>query len=112
MPLMTKDDYLSTLKNLKSRIFIQGKPLSNVLDNPISRPPAMAMAETYYQAEQEEMKPLFTARSHFTGEIINRFTHIQRSNDDLVKKIYMLREMGRRTACCLRREIAGGFVCS
>jgi 4-hydroxybutyryl-CoA dehydratase/vinylacetyl-CoA-Delta-isomerase len=103
MPLMTKDDYLSTLKNLKSRIFIQGKQLSNVLDNPISRPPAMAMAETYYQAEQEEMKPLFTARSHFTGEIINRFTHIQRSNDDLVKKIYMLREMGRRTACCFQR---------
>jgi len=61
----------------------------------------MAMAETYDQAAQNP--DLFTATSHLTGETINRFAHIQHSVDDIIKKVVMLREMGRRTACCFQR---------
>ena len=103
MALMTKEQYLSSLRGLGHRVFIQGEKVESVPDHPISGPPAMAMAETYQQAEQEDMKPLFTAKSHLTGETINRFTHIQHNVEDLVKKILMLREMGRKTACCFQR---------
>ena len=103
MALMTKEQYLSSLRELDHRVFIQGEAVQSVPDHPISKPPAMAMAETYQQAEQEDMKPLFTAQSHLTGEMINRFTHIQHNIEDLVKKILMLREMGRKTACCFQR---------
>jgi len=103
MTLMTRDHYLSTLKDLPHSVFIQGERVESVPNHPISRPPAMAMAETYHQAQQEEMKLLFTAQSHITGETINRFTHIQQSTEDLIKKILMLREMGRKTACCFQR---------
>ena len=103
MTLMTRDRYLSTLKELPHSVFIQEERVRNVVDHPISRPPAMAMAETYHQAEQEEMKSLFTAQSHISGETINRFTHIQHSTEDLIKKVLMLREMGRKTACCFQR---------
>ncbi len=103
MALKTKEQYLSSLRELGHRVFIQGEKVASVPDHPISRPPAMAMAETYQQAEQEDMKPLFTAQSHLTGETINRFTHIQHNIEDLVKKILMLREMGRKTACCFQR---------
>jgi 4-hydroxybutyryl-CoA dehydratase/vinylacetyl-CoA-Delta-isomerase len=101
--LMTKEQYLSSLRELDHRVFIQGDAVQSVPDHPISKPPAMAMAETYQQAEQEDMKSLFTAQSHLTGEMINRFTHIQHNIEDLVKKILMLREMGRKTACCFQR---------
>ena len=103
MALMTRDQYISSLSKLDHRIFIQGEQIESVVDHPISRPPAMAMAETYYQAEQEEMQPLFTASSNLTGTSVNRFTHVQHSVDDLIKKILMLREMGRRTASCFQR---------
>ncbi len=103
MPLMTKDQYISRLRKLDHRVFIMGEEIKSVVDHPISKPPAMAMAETYYQAEQEEKKSLFTAQSHITGETINRFTHIQHSMEDIIKKILMLREMGRNTACCFQR---------
>lgn len=103
MPLTTKEQYLSSLKKLDHWVFIQGEKVQSVVDHPISRPPAMAMAETFHQAEQEEMKSLFTAQSHVTGETVNRFTHIQCSTEDLVNKILMLREMGRKTACCFQR---------
>jgi 4-hydroxybutyryl-CoA dehydratase/vinylacetyl-CoA-Delta-isomerase len=103
MALMTKDQYVASLRELDHWVYIQGEKVRSVPDHPISAPPAMAMAETYDQADTGEMKPLFTARSHLTGETINRFTHIQHSVPDLVNKILMLREMGRKTACCFQR---------
>ncbi len=103
MALMTKEQYLSSLRELDHRVFIQGERVDNIPDHPISKPPAMALAEIYQQAGQEDMKQLFTAQSHLTGETINRFTHIQQSVEDLTKKILMLREMGRKTACCFQR---------
>lgn len=103
MTLMTRDAYLTSIGRLDNRVFIQGERVESVPDHPISRPPAQALAETYEQAAQEDMKHLFTARSHLTGETINRFTHIQQDVEDLIKKILMLREMGRKTACCFQR---------
>ncbi len=103
MALMTREQYVSTLSKLSHRVFIQGEEIASVTDHPISRPPAMAIAETYRQAEQEEMRSLYTAESHIAGETVNRFTHIQHSIDDLIKKILMLRDMGRKTASCFQR---------
>lgn len=103
MTLMARDQFISSLRELGHCVYIQGEEVRSVVDYPISKPAAMAMAETYWRAEQEETKSLFTTQSHITGETINRFTHIQHSIDDLVKKILMLREMGRRTACCFQR---------
>lgn len=103
MATMTRKQYLSSLRELAHSVFIQEEKIKSVVDHPIAGPPAMAMAETYYQAEQEGMKSLFTTQSHINGETINRFTHIQHSIDDLIKKVLMLREMGRKTACCFQR---------
>ena len=103
MTLLTGDNYLQSIAELDHHVFIQGQKIDNIVEHPISRPPAMAIAETYFQAEQDKMKTLFTAQSHLTGETINRFTHIQHSIEDLVNKILMLREMGRKTACCFQR---------
>lgn len=103
MGLMTKKRYISGLRELNHSVLINGEAIQSVPDHPISEPPAMAMAETYHLAQQEEMKTVFTAKSNLTGEIINRFTHIQQNINDLIQKILMLREMGRRTACCFQR---------
>jgi 4-hydroxybutyryl-CoA dehydratase/vinylacetyl-CoA-Delta-isomerase len=103
MALLTGDNYLSSLRELGRHVFIQGEKIQNVPDHPIAGPPAMAIAETYFLAEQDKMKSLFTARSHLSGDTVNRFTHIQHSIEDLVNKILMLREMGRKTACCFQR---------
>jgi 4-hydroxybutyryl-CoA dehydratase/vinylacetyl-CoA-Delta-isomerase len=103
MALCAKDLYLASLRRFDNTVYIQGEKVQSVVDHPISGPPAMAMAETFYQAAQEDMKSLFTVKSHLTGETINRFAHIQHSIEDLINKILMLREMGRKTACCFQR---------
>ncbi len=101
--MLTKEAYLQTIRGINHRVFIQGELVDNIVDHPISGPPAMALAETYAQAEKSESKALYTATSHLTGEPVNRFLHIQHTIDDLIAKIDMLRDMGRRTACCFQR---------
>ena len=101
--MISKETYLNSIKNLDHRVFIQGQLVDNIVDHPISRPPIMALAETYAQAEKEEKKNLYTATSNLTGEPVNRFLHIQQNVDDLIAKIDLLRDMGRQTACCFQR---------
>ncbi len=101
MALMTHEQYLATLTALDHRVFIQGARVQDVATHPLAAPPAAALAETYRQAEEDQ--ELFTAQSPLSGERINRFTHVQQSTEDLISKILMLREMGRRTACCFQR---------
>jgi 4-hydroxybutyryl-CoA dehydratase / vinylacetyl-CoA-Delta-isomerase len=101
--VITKEAYLKSVRDLNHRVFIQGELVHNIVDHPISGPPAMALAETYAQAEKEENKALYTATSNLTGKPVNRFLHIQQTVDDLIAKIDMLRDMGRKTACCFQR---------
>jgi len=100
---MTRQEYLSSIDTLGHRVFVQGEEVRSVVHHPISKPSAMALAETYGQVEQENNKELYTAASHLTGEPVNRFLHIHQSVDDLIRKIVMLRDMGRKTACCFQR---------
>lgn len=101
--MISKDTYLKSISDLGHRVYIQGELVGNIVDHPISRPPVMALAETYAQAEKDEKKDLYTAISHLTGEPVNRFLHIQQTIDDLIAKINLLRDMGRETACCFQR---------
>ncbi len=101
--MMTKQEYLSSIDTLGHRVFVQGEEVDSVVRHPISKPAVMALAETYAQAEEERNRDLYTAASHLTGEPVNRFLHIHQSLDDLVRKIDMLRDMGRKTACCFQR---------
>lgn len=103
MSLKTSEEYVQSVRDLRHRVFIQGATVDSVPDHPISKPPVMALAQTYRLAEKKETRSLFTAQSQITGETVNRFTHIQHSVEDLVKKILMLREMGRETASCFQR---------
>lgn len=45
MSLMSKEKYLASLKKIKHRVFVQGKQIADVTENPISRPSSMAMAK-------------------------------------------------------------------
>jgi 4-hydroxybutyryl-CoA dehydratase/vinylacetyl-CoA-Delta-isomerase len=58
---------------------------------------------TYELAHVPECEELMVAKSHITGERINRFCHIHQSRDDLLKKSRMGRMLGSRMACCFQR---------
>jgi 4-hydroxybutyryl-CoA dehydratase/vinylacetyl-CoA-Delta-isomerase len=103
MPMMTAEQYEESLRSLNLVVFMFGKQLHNVVDDPIIRPSMQAVAKTYEMAHRPEYEDIMTATSHSSGKKINRFTHIHQSIDDLVKKSKMGRLMGRETGCCFQR---------
>ncbi|BBO69066.1 4-hydroxybutyryl-CoA dehydratase [Desulfosarcina alkanivorans] len=103
MPMMTADQYEASLRALNLEVYMFGKRVTNVVDDPIIRPSMNAVAKTYELAHDPAYADLMTARSHLSGKRINRFTHIHQSTDDLVKKSKMGRLLGRKTGCCFQR---------
>lgn len=101
--LMNARQYEESLRKLKLNVFMFGKKVENVVDDPIIRPSMNAVAATYEFAHRPEYEDILTVRSHLTGKKINRFTHIHQSTEDLVKKSKMGRLMGSLTACCFQR---------
>ena len=103
IPVMTAGQYEESLRKLKLKVYMFGKRIENVVDDPIIRPSMNAVAATYELAQRPEYEELMTAVSHLTGKRINRFCHIHRNQDDLVKKSKMGRMLGGHTACCFQR---------
>ena len=101
--MMTARQYEESLRKLKLEVYMFGKRIENVVDDPIIRPSMNAVAATYELAQRLEFADLMTAVSHLSGKRINRFCHIHQNRDDLTKKSKMGRMLGGHTACCFQR---------
>jgi 4-hydroxybutyryl-CoA dehydratase / vinylacetyl-CoA-Delta-isomerase len=101
--LMNAAEYEESLRKLKLDVYMFGKRVDNPVDDPIIRPSMNAVAATYELAHDPEFQDLMTAKSHLSGNRINRFTHIHQSTEDLIKKSKMNRMLGSRTGCCFQR---------
>ena len=101
--LMTGDQYIESLRKLKTRVYMFGKQVENWVDNPIIRPSINSVAATYDLAQDPQYKDLMTAKSNLTGETVNRFAHLHQSPEDLKKKVKMQRLLGQKTASCFQR---------
>jgi len=101
--MKTGQEYIESLRKMKTQIYFMGKKIDNFVDNPYIKPHINTAALTYDAAFEPDTKELATAVSSFTGKTINRFTHIQQSTDDMVKKAKLLRAIGQKTGTCFQR---------
>jgi len=101
--LKTAAEYLESLRGLRPRVYAFGAEIDCVVDHPLTKPHVAAAALTYELAHQPEAEDLVTALSHRSGRLINRFTHIHQSTQDLIKKVKMLRMIAQRTGSCFQR---------
>ncbi len=103
MALMTGEQYIESIRKLNMQVYMFGKKIDNPVDDPILRPSLNSVRMTYDLAQKPEYQDLMTAMSPYTGERVNRFTHIHQSTEDLVKKVKMQRLLGQQTAACFQR---------
>ena len=103
MALKTPEQYEESLRKLNLNVWLMGERVKNVVDHPIIRPSMNSVRMTYALAQEPEHEDLMTATSHLTGQKINRFCHLHRSADDLIRKVKMQRLMGQKTAACFQR---------
>ena len=103
MALKTPEQYEDSLRALNLRVYLMGELVANVVDHPIIRPSMNSVKLTYALAQDPQYEDLMTATSHLTGNKINRFCHLHRSTDDLVKKVKMQRLLGQKSGACFQR---------
>jgi hypothetical protein len=86
MALMTPEQFEASLKGRKPRVFMNGKRVDSVLENPNTRTVVEANKASYQWALDPKYKDIMTCRSPLIGETVNRYTHASASIDDLVSK--------------------------
>lgn len=102
MALMTGEEYVESIRNLKLNVYMFGEKVENPVDDPILRPSLNSVKITYDLAQLPEYEDLMTVTLE-DGRKINRFANIHRSTDDLIKKVKMQRLCGQKTASCFQR---------
>ena len=103
MGFMTAQEYIESLRKLKTVVYLFGERVENFVDHPVIRPSINSVAMTYALAQNPEYQEIMTAVSNLTGERINRFCHIHQSTEDLINKVKMQRLLGEKTGACFQR---------
>ena len=99
--MRTSEEYVEKLRKMRKNVFIDGELVER--DSSELLPSIRVLSKTFDLVEDSEFKDLITATSRLTGEVTNRFTHINRSSDDLLKKQRMIRKACHLTGSCIKR---------
>ena len=97
--LMRGDDFRESLRRLKPVVYVDGRRIDSVADDPVLRPGVNALAYTYDVAHDPKHGPLMTAVQTSSGRRVNRMTHIDTGSDDLLNKLEAVRLLCQETGC-------------
>jgi len=86
MALMTPEQFEESLTKIKPRVFMNGKRVENVLGNRNTRTVVEANKASYAWALDPRYKDIMTCYSPLINDVVNRYTYVSASNEDLVKK--------------------------
>ncbi len=97
----TSQEYKDQLYKMKPNVYINGEQVRR--DDPRLAGAINVLCKTFDCVDDKNLKDLIVAKSHLTDKIINRFTHIHQSVDDLLKKQDLTREICHYTGGCIFR---------
>ncbi len=99
--MRTKEQYIEGLRKMKRNLYFNGSKIDR--DDEEQLPALNVMGFTFDAPHIPEFKELCTAKSHLTGETINRFCHIHQNPQDLHNKQDMTRTLCRTGRMCIQR---------
>jgi hypothetical protein len=100
--LMSAADYRESLRRYKPVVYVDGRRVESVADEPAFRPGINAIALTYDHALKTQYEPLMTAVQHTSGKRVNRLSHLNTSAGDLLNKLEAVRLVCQETGCAQR----------
>jgi len=99
--MRTKEQYIEGLRKMGHNIYVNGEKINRA--DEVQMDTINTIGTTFEEAAKPENADLLLAKSHLTGETINRFTHIHQNTDDLHKKQDMTRFLCRKVGGCIQR---------
>ena len=112
--MMNGKEYLQTLNEMKTLVYIDGTAVSDFSSHPVMKPAVNALKATYDLATDPHLDPelhrLIVTDSGLAGSKINRFLNIIKSQDDLINRMKLQRAMMRHTGGCFGGRCVAGAV--
>jgi aromatic ring hydroxylase len=99
--MRTKEQYIEGLRKMRHNIYVNGDKINRA--DEMQMDCINTIGTTFDEAAKPENAELLTAKSHLTGNTINRFTHIHQNTGDLHKKQDMTRFLCRKVGGCIQR---------
>ncbi|MGH8728847.1 MAG: 4-hydroxyphenylacetate 3-hydroxylase family protein [Burkholderiales bacterium] len=100
--LMSSNDYRESLRAYSPVVYLNGQRVESVADEPAFAPGVAAIGVSYDYALSEDLHDLMLASDTRTGRTVNRMLHINRSRDDLLRKLEAVRVLCQQTGCAQR----------
>jgi 4-hydroxybutyryl-CoA dehydratase / vinylacetyl-CoA-Delta-isomerase len=103
MALMTPEQFEDSLKKMKPRVYMNGKRVDNVLENPNTRTVVESNKASYAWALDPKYKDVMSCYSPLIDGMVNRYTHVSAGIEDLVKKAEAGTFTAERLGTCIYR---------
>ncbi|QNN55361.1 4-hydroxyphenylacetate 3-hydroxylase [Diaphorobacter ruginosibacter] len=100
--LMTGEAYRESLRSLNPVVYVDGRRVECVADEPALRPGVNALAFTYDFALRPEMERLALATQSSRNRVVNRMLQVNESSGDLLNKLEVVRVLCQETGCAQR----------
>ncbi|HOX68858.1 MULTISPECIES: 4-hydroxyphenylacetate 3-hydroxylase N-terminal domain-containing protein [Ramlibacter] len=100
--LMSGDAYRESLRRYKPKVFVDGREVASVVDDPSLRPGVNALAFTYDYALRAELEPIALATQTRRNRVVSRMLHVNESAGDLLNKLEAVRVLCQETGCAQR----------
>ncbi len=101
--LISGDAYRESLRRYKPQVYVDGRKVDSVADEPALAPGVNALALTYDFALREHLKPVMRADVPAIGaREVNRMLGIPASSQDLLNKLEAVRLVCQETGCAER----------
>ncbi|MFT4098730.1 MAG: 4-hydroxyphenylacetate 3-hydroxylase N-terminal domain-containing protein [Rhodoblastus sp.] len=100
--LMNAADYRESLRAYRPRVFVEGRLIDSVADEPLLAPGVAGVGVTYDFAHVEAHKKLMTAVQPTSGRTVNRMVHVSGNSADLLAKLEAVRLVCKMSGCAQR----------
>src|SRR5947209_3543876 len=100
--LMNAADYRESLRRYHPPVFVNGRRVESVADEPLLNPGIAGVGVTYDFAHRQAHQALMLARQGTSGKIVNRMLHIDESSTDLLYKLEAVRLVCKISGCAQR----------
>jgi 4-hydroxybutyryl-CoA dehydratase/vinylacetyl-CoA-Delta-isomerase len=99
---MSGNAYRESLRQYKPQVFVDGREVASVVDEPALQPGINALAYTYDFALRPDVAPIALATQSSRNKVVNRMLHVNESAGDLLNKLEAVRMLCQETGCAQR----------
>jgi 4-hydroxybutyryl-CoA dehydratase / vinylacetyl-CoA-Delta-isomerase len=100
--MMSAADYRESLRAYRPTVYVDGRRVESIADEPAFAPGVNAIGLTYDFALRPEYAPIMTAVDAASGKTVHRFSHLNTSAGDLLNKLEAVRLVCQETGCAQR----------